>query len=539
MSSHRAAGHIVDVVGKRTFDGSLVIDGGRITAIDEHPVWGGSYILPGFVDGHIHIESSMMPPASFAQLAVRFGTVATVSDPHEIANVLGVPGIEYMLENARQVPLKFHFGCPSCVPATSFETAGAVLDSTAVAELLARDDIGYLSEMMNYPGVLAGDDEVMRKIAAARALGKPVDGHAPGLKGDDARRYIAAGISTDHECFTLEEAQDKLRHGMKIIIREGSAARNYEALKSLLATHPEMCMLCSDDKHPDDLLAGHINALVRRAVADGFGLFNVLEAACVNPVEHYRLPVGRLRKGDPADLVVVNNLEEFQVEQTWIDGVKVYEHPHVLFDWSRPATPNHFDCEAKPPEAFAVPDEARYHEVIVAVDRQLITQRERRQLPKSAGMLQPDPAGDVLKLAVVNRYQNAPPAVAFIKHLGLRRGAIASTVAHDSHNIIAAGVNDAMIAKAVGALVACRGGVCYVDAETQAVLPLPIAGLMSDLAPEEIARRYAEIDQLAKRAGSALSAPFMTLSFMALLVIPKLKLSDQGLFDAERFAFVE
>lgn len=539
MNSHRAAGHIVDVIGKRTFDGSLVIEGGHVAAIDEHPVSDGSYILPGFVDGHVHIESSMMPPASFAQLAVRFGTVATVSDPHEIANVLGVSGIEYMLDSAGQVPLKFHFGCPSCVPATSFETGGAVLDSAAVAELLKRDDIGYLSEMMNYPGVLAGDDEVLRKIAAAHELGKPVDGHAPGLKGDEARRYIAAGISTDHECFTLEEAQDKLRWGMKIIIRAGSAARNFEALKSLLATHAPMCMLCSDDKHPDDLHVGHIDAVVRRAVADGFPLFNVLAAACVNPVEHYRLPVGLLRKGDPADFVVVNNLQEFRVEQTWIDGVKVYDHPRVLFDWSRPAAPNHFDCQGKPPEAFAVPDEPRYHEVIVVADRQLVTQRERLELPVAGGMLQPDPAGDVLKLAVVNRYRNAQPAVAFIKHLGLQRGAIASTVAHDSHNIIAAGVSDAMIAKAVGALIDCRGGICYVDDETESVLPLPIAGLMSDLAPEEIARRYAEIDRLAKRAGSTLSAPFMTLSFMALLVIPKLKLSDRGLFDAERFAFVE
>ena len=539
MNSHRVTGHIVDVVGKRIFDGSLVIDGGRIAAIEEHSVSDGSFLLPGFVDAHIHIESSMMPPASFAQLAVRFGTVATVSDPHEIASVLGAPGIEYMLDSARQVPLKFFFGCPSCVPATSFETGGAVLDSAAVAELLKRDDIGYLSEMMNYPGVLAGDEEVMRKIAAAHELGKPVDGHAPGLKGDEARRYIAAGISTDHECFTLEEAQDKLRYGMKIIIRGGSAARNFEALKSLLATHPEMCMLCSDDKHPDDLLVGHINALVRRGVADGFGLFNVLQAACVNPIEHYRLRVGLLRKGDPADFVVVNNLEAFEVKQTWIDGVKVYDHPRVAFDWSQPAAPNHFDCAPKAPEAFAVPDEPRYHEVIVAVDRQLITQRERRELPVAGGMLQADPAGDVLKLAVVNRYQNVAPAVAFIKHLGLRRGAIASTVAHDSHNIIAAGVNDAMIAKATGALVGCRGGICYVDDDTEAVLPLPIAGLMSDLQPEEIAHRYAEIDRLAKAAGSTLSAPFMTLSFMALLVIPKLKLSDRGLFDAERFAFVE
>jgi adenine deaminase len=540
MTQARVSGHIVDVRNRRTFDGTVVVDGGQIAEIRQHAVAAdAAYILPGFIDSHVHIESSMMPPASFAQLAVRHGTVATVSDPHEIANVLGAAGIEYMLASAHRVPLKFHFGCPSCVPATSFETAGATLDSAAVAALLARDEIGYLSEMMNYPGVLSGDAEVLAKIAAAQKLGKPVDGHAPGLRGDDARRYIAAGISTDHECFTLEEAQDKLASGMKIIIREGSAARNYEALKSLLATHPAMCMLCSDDKHPDDLLVGHINALVRRAIADGFELFDVLRAASLNPVKHYALPVGLLQAGDPADFVVVDDLKDFKVRETWIDGAKVYEAPRVLFDWSRPEAPNHFDCSPKRPEDFAVPDEPRYHEVIVAQDRQLITERERFELPAACGMLEADPGRDLLKLAVVNRYRDAPPAVAFIKNVGLKRGAIGSTVAHDSHNIIAAGASDAMIAKAVNALVAARGGVCYVDERTEAVLPLAIAGLMSELEPEEIARRYAEIDALAKAAGATLSAPFMTLSFMALLVIPKLKLSDLGLFDAVWFAFVK
>ncbi len=498
----------------------------------------GGYILPGFVDSHVHVESSMMPPASFAQLAVRFGTVATVSDPHEIANVLGTPGVEYMLANARGVPLKFHFGCPSCVPATRFETAGAVLDGTAVAALLQREDIGYLSEMMNYPGVLAGDPEILAKIAAAQALGKPVDGHAPGLRGEEARRYAAAGITTDHECYTLEEALDKVACGMRILIREGSAARNYEALKSLLATHPAACMLCSDDKHPDDLLEGHINALVRRAVADGLPLMNVLRAACVHPVEHYGLPVGQLQPGDPADFAVVDNLRDFEVQQTWIDGTLVFETPTVLFDWQRPDVVNHFHCEPKRAEDFAVRDEPRYHEAIVAIDRQIITERAPCRLPVAGGWLRPEPAADVLKMAVVNRYRNAPPAVAFIKHVGLRRGAIASTVAHDSHNIIAVGTSDAVLARAVNALIRSRGGVCYVDDQVEAVLPLAIAGLMSDEPPEEIARRYAEIDALAKQAGSKLSAPFMTLSFMALLVIPKLKLSDLGLFDAERFAFV-
>ncbi len=425
------------------------------------------------------------------------------------------------------------------MPATTFETAGAVLDSQVVAELLSRPDIGYLSEMMNYPGVLSGDEEVLRKIAAAQALGKPVDGHAPGLRGDDARRYAAAGITTDHECFTLAEAQDKIACGMKIIIREGSAARNYEALKTLLATHSESCMLCSDDKHPDDLILGHIDALVRRAVADGLPLWNVLRAACVHPVEHYGLPVGLLRVGDPADFIVVDDLHKFHVLQTWIDGSRVFDHPHVAFEWTKPSAPNHFDCQPKRAEDFAVRDAACYRQAIVAIDRQIITERTECRLPQEDGWLQGDLVADVLKIAVVNRYENAPPAVAFIKNVGLKRGAIASTVAHDSHNIIATGTSDAMIAKAVNALVACRGGVCYVDEETEAVLPLPIAGLMSDEPPEQIAEYYARVDALAKHAGAKLSAPYMTLSFMALLVIPKLKLSDKGLFDAERFAFVE
>ncbi len=538
MSQARISGQIVDIRTERILTGSVTIADGRIALIDEHPVEGGGYILPGFIDSHIHIESSMMPPASFAQVAVRFGTVATVSDPHEIANVLGTAGIEYMLDSARQVPLKFHFGCPSCVPATSFETAGAVLDAAAVAELLARNEIGYLSEMMNYPGVLHGDSEVLAKIDAAKKLGKPVDGHAPGLRGDDARHYAAAGISTDHECFTLDEAIDKIACGMKILIREGSAAHNYEALKSLLSTHPASCMLCSDDKHPDDLLEGHVDGLVRRAVADGLPLMNVLRAACVHPVEHYRLPVGQLRPGDPADLVVVDDLTSFHVRQTWIDGACVYDRGRVAFSWTPPATPNHFDCQPKQSEDFAVTDAPCFHEAIVAVDRQIITEREPCRLPVVGGQLQADLDNDVLKIAVVNRYQNASPGVAFIRNFGLKRGAIASTVAHDSHNIIAVGINDKLIAKAVNALVASRGGVCYVDEESEAVLPLPIAGLMSNLPAEKIGEAYAQVDKLAKSAGSMLSAPYMTLSFMALLVIPKLKLSDLGLFDAERFAFV-
>ncbi|HEX3725798.1 MAG TPA: adenine deaminase [Pirellulales bacterium] len=537
MMRHAIAGYLVDVVRRRVAAGTLTIDAGRVVSLVEHPIERGPFIMPGFVDSHIHIESSMMPPSSFAQLAIRHGTVATVSDPHEIANVLGIAGIEYMLDSARGSPLKFHFGAPSCVPATQFETAGAHLDVDAVRKLLMRDDIWYLSEMMNYPGVLAGELEVLGKIAAAHALGKPVDGHAPGLRGSQAKEYIASGISTDHECVTLEEAQDKLAHGMKILIREGSAARNYEALKSLLATHAPMSMLCSDDKHPDELLAGHIDAVVRRAVADGLPIMNVLEAACVNPVRHYRLNVGLLQPGDAADFIVVEDLERFRVLETWINGQCVYDG-QVRFEWVKPAAPNHFASGPKHAADFSVRSNGPTSDVIVATDRQLITDRQTHALETIAGLLQPDVANDILKLAVVNRYRDLPPAVGFIRGLGLRQGAIASSIAHDSHNMVAAGVSDEMIARAINLVIDHGGGVCYVDERVAEILPLPIAGLMSDEHPNEIAARYAALDALAKLAGSRLSAPFMTLSFMALLVIPKLKLSDRGLFDGERFALV-
>jgi len=531
-------GNILDLHGRRIFKGEIRIEMGKIIAILEKDVEENHYILPGFVDSHIHVESSMMTPASFARQAVRFGTVATVSDPHEIANVLGMAGVEYMLHDAAQVPFKFHFGAPSCVPATSFETAGAVLDSSDVRALLERDDIWYLSEMMNYPGVLNSDSEVMAKIAAAHALGKPVDGHAPGLRGDDARIYANAGISTDHECFTLEEALDKLNFGMKILIREGSAARNYEALKSLINSHPDQVMLCSDDKHPDDLAIGHLDLLVKRALKDGLDLMNILRAACVNPVEHYKLPVGLLREGDAADLMVVDDLTSFKVLSTMINGEWVYANGEVKFPAIKSRIINAFNRNHCVVEDFKTLVEERYRNIIVALDKQIVTERKYAALPEFQDEFLVDLENDIIKMAVVNRYHNAPPAMAFIQYFGLKKGALASSVAHDSHNIIAVGVNDEMICKAVNTLIDTKGGVCYVDEDTVAVLSLPIAGLMSDLPPDEIGIAYAKIDKLAKQAGCTLSAPYMTMSFMALLVIPKLKLSDLGLFDAERFAFL-
>ncbi|MCL4110639.1 UNVERIFIED_CONTAM: hypothetical protein GTU68_057260 [Idotea baltica] len=480
----------------------------------------------------------MLVPYEFARIALRHGTVATISDPHEIANVLGLEGVEYMIQNGKHVPLKFHFGAPSCVPATAFETAGATINAEDITTLLASDDIWYLAEMMNYPGVLFEDPEVMAKIAAAHKIGKPVDGHAPGLRGDDAKKYIAAGISTDHECFTLEEAQDKLGFGMKILIREGSAAKNFKALHPLIADHHENLMFCSDDKHPDDLLVGHINELVVRALKLGYDLFDVLTIACINPVHHYKMEVGLLQVGDAADFIVVNSPEEMQVLKTVIGGQVVAESGTSCLAARKHRIVNQFEATPKKPLDFIVRGDGKSVDVIRALDGQLITEKAVLDLPVESGMVQTDLSQDTLKIAVVNRYHDAPVATGFIQNYGLRQGAIASTVAHDSHNIIVVGVDDVSISRAVNLLVECKGGLSAVAGEREEVIPLPVAGLMSDGSGEEIGRAYETIDAFVKGLGCGLRAPFMTLSFMALLVIPKIKMSDLGLFDAESFQFL-
>lgn len=540
MKQFEVAGHLVDIPGRKTWPAVVTIEGNRIAAVraatGEVPQ---QFILPGFIDAHVHVESSMLVPSEFARLAVCHGTVATISDPHEIANVLGVQGVEYMLDNAAQVPFKFCFGAPSCVPATVFETAGAAVDVKDVDALLQRDDIYYLSEMMNFPGVLHEDADVMAKIAAAKKYGKPVDGHAPGLRGEAAGKYAAAGISTDHECFTLEEALDKLQFGMHILIREGSAARNFEALSSLIQSHPQMAMFCSDDKHPDNLVEGHINVLVKRALAKGYDLYNILQAACINPVKHYNMPVGLLQEGDPADFIIVSDLSGFEILQTYINGQCVAENglTHIP---SVPIHPiNQFNCEPLTPEDFRIACNypvARV-KVIEALEGQLITNALEAALTPQHGALISDTGTDTLKIAVVNRYHAAPVALGFIRHFGLKEGAIASTVAHDSHNIIAVGVDDESICEAVNLLVASQGGISVVGSAGNKVLPLPVAGLMSAEDGYTTAHAYSELDAAAKALGSQLAAPFMTLSFMALLVIPHLKLSDKGLFDGDTFSF--
>lgn len=551
-------GQIVDIQNKRIYTGEITVENGKIISIIEKNHALKNYIIPGFIDAHIHIESSMLVPSEFAKIAVLHGTVATISDPHEIANVLGKDGVYYMIENSKKVPLKFHFGAPSCVPATSFESAGAVIDSEGIKELMGSPDIYYLAEMMNYPGVLFDDAEVLKKIQWAKHFNKPVDGHAPGLRGEPIKKYISAGITTDHECFTFEEAEEKLALGMKVLIREGSAAKNFEALIDLLPENYSNMMFCSDDKHPDDLIVGHINLLCARAVAKGIDVFKVLQAACINPVNHYKMNVGLLKVNDAADFIVVEDLVDFKVQKTFINGELVAENgksfvKHVAFE-----TPNNFNITSKAISDFATP--VRYGSgkvsgsgskirVIEALEGQLITNEIHHKPLIVDGQLVSDTENDILKMAVVNRYQNttrgeaelseAKPAIAFIKNFGLKKGAIASSVAHDCHNIVVVGTSDIEICNAVNLIIENKGGVCAVNGSENKILALPVAGIMSDKNAWETGKLYQEIDAMAKELGSPLKAPFMTLSFMALLVIPDLKLSDKGLFSGNTFSFVD
>lgn len=533
----KITGELVDIYARRIYSAEITVDAGKILHIVEKDQRFGTYILPGFTDAHIHIESSMLVPSEFARLAVVHGTVATVSDPHEIANVLGIAGVQFMIGNGKKVPFKFHFGAPSCVPATHYETSGAVIDTDGIRKLMASPDIHYLAEMMNYPGVLSGDAQVLEKIKIARDSGKPVDGHAPALHGDACRKYCEAGISTDHECISLEEAREKLGYGMKILIREGSAARNFDALIDLLPDHADSIMFCSDDKHPNDLVAGHINQLCARAVGKGIDVFKVLQAACINPVTHYNMDVGQLLEGDAADFIRVENLVDFKVLQTYINGELVAENGKSLIAPVPFLTPNTFSISARKVKDFYLKGTPGEMKVIEALNGELATNEIKATPLLVGGGLVSDVQNDILKISVVNRYADCDPAVAFIKNFGLKRGAIASSVAHDSHNIIAVGVSDEMICRAVNLLIANNGGICAVDEKGQRCLPLTVAGIMSALDGWETAREYEALDAMAKSMGSTLSAPYMTLSFMALLVIPDLKLSDQGLFSGREFRF--
>ncbi|MDA3844541.1 MAG: adenine deaminase [Candidatus Kapabacteria bacterium] len=540
MQKYSVSGNITDIVNERIFSGTVHIENGKIASlVEEAGKTYSNYILPGFVDSHVHIESSMLIPSEFARMAVAHGTVATVSDPHEIANVLGIEGVRYMIDNGTKVPFKFCFAAPSCVPATPFETAGAEISASDIEELFEKDGLTYLSELMNYPGVIYKFPKVIEKLEIAKKYNKRIDGHAPGLIGPDIEIYAGAGISTDHECVDYNEALEKIRLGMKILIREGSAAKNFDALHLLLKTHPDHCMFCSDDKHPDDLLVGHINQAVKRALALGYPLMDVLRVAIKNPIDHYNLDVGMLRPGDSADFIEVNNLKDFDILKTYINGKLVAENGISKIKSVAAKTPNNFKAEKKTVEDFHLVPQADLVRVIKVSDGQLLTKAVISLAKVENGNTVSDTENDILKAAVVNRYRNTPPALGFIQNFKLKSGAIASSVGHDSHNIIAVGTGDEEICAAVNAVIEAKGGMAVANKGEVDSLPLPVAGLMTTADGYETAHKYSELSEAAKALGSDLNAPFMTLSFMALLVIPQIKLSDKGLFNGDKFEFVD
>lgn len=539
MTSFNIKANLIDLVNRDIYPAAVVVKNGKIISVDRVNEPCDTYILPGFIDAHVHVESSMLVPSEFARLAVTHGTVGTISDPHEIANVLGTAGVDYMIANAQQVPFHFYFGAPSCVPATGFETAGAVIDAKGIEQLLARNEIVYLAEMMNFPGVIYQDEEVMRKLAIAKKYGKPIDGHAPGLMGDDMKRYFDAGISTDHECFGYLEALEKLKHGVKVMIREGSAAKNFETLIPLLKEFPDQIMFCCDDKHPDNLIDSHINEHVKRAMAHGHDLFDVLRASSYNVIKHYQLPVGLLQVGDPADFIEIDDLSNFGILKTYIAGQLVAENGKSFIKAVEAPIVNNFNCSQLQPEDFNIKSEGNRIRVIEVLDGQLVTNELYAEALTVNGCAESNPEEDILKIAVVNRYSDQPVAKAFIKNVGLKTGAIASCVAHDCHNIVVVGTNDDDMCRAVNLIIAAKGGISLAAGEQCDVLELPIAGIMTNRPAEEVAEAYTRLDRAAKALGSTLKAPYMSLSFMALLVIPELKLSDKGLFNGKRFEFTE
>lgn len=534
----KISGNIINILTNEIYSGTIITENGKIKEIIKDDNEYDNYILPPFIDSHVHIESSMLIPTEFARLASVHGTGACVSDPHEIANVLGIDGVYFMLDNADKTPFRFYFGAPSCVPATPFETAGGEIDSIDIKRLFRDERIKYLSEMMNVPGVIYDEPAVADKLKTALEFKRPVDGHAPMLSGDNLKKYIQSGISTDHEAITYEEGLEKIKLGMKIQIREGSAAKNFDELAPLMIDFPDMCMLCSDDLHPDDLAGGHINLLVKKALAQGIPLMNVLTSACVTPVKHYGLGCGLLQAGDSADFIIVDNLVDFNVQQTYITGMLCGDKGNAFLENIRETHVNNFNAKVKQPHEFAV-NATETIDIITVTDGQLVTGWSKERPETFRGCAAASPEDNILKIAVVNRYEESKPAVAFVKNFGLKEGAIASSIAHDSHNIICVGCDDESMALAVNLIIEEGGGLSAVSADGEVVLPLPIAGLMTDADGYETAEMYQEIDMFAKSLGSTLSAPFMTLSFMALLVIPSLKLSDKGLFDGDNFKFVK
>jgi adenine deaminase len=531
--------NIIDIINKKIYSGEILVNGSRIKKITPTRNTYKIFVIPGLIDAHIHIESSMLVPSEFSRLAVRHGTVATVSDPHEIANVLGIEGIKLMHSNGGKVPFKFYFGVPSCVPATEFETSGNKIDLEEIEELFINYKFKYLAEVMNFPGVINYNENIISKINLAKKLNKKIDGHAPGLVGTDLMKYISHGISTDHETELIEEGREKIQKGMKILIREGSAAKNFNDLIPLLKEYPERIMLCSDDLHPDDLKEGHINKLIKMGIDSGYDLFNLIRSATLNPSEHYNLETGLLRENDPADFVLIDNPENFNVIATYIDGEKVYENGVIKINSIKEQEKNVFNCDKIKPGQLKIKARSGKINTIEAFDKQLFTKKRLTDATVKDGFVMTDIDKDLLKIVVYNRYYKSVPAISFIKGFGLKKGAIAGTVAHDSHNIIAVGVSDEDIASAINRLIELKGGILLTEEGKFDEIQLSIAGILTDRDGNIIADEYTRLNKRAKVMGSSLNAPFMTLSFMALLVIPELKLSDKGLFDVKKFSFID
>lgn len=536
----------IDIFNKEIYPASITIENGYIVSIKKIDAILKEYVLPGFIDAHIHIESSFLIPSNFAHLVVQHGTVATISDPHEIANVNGIDGINFMINNSKKTEFKFFFGAPSCVPALSseFETSGYVLDDQDVDKLMKSNDIYYLSEVMDFKGVINKDVRIINKINSALKRNKVVDGHAPGLSPYLTLKYVSSGISTDHECSTIEDARYKLSLGMKIIIREGSAAKNFESLHPLISEcSKEYCdslMFCFDDAHPNDILHGHINSIVARAIEYGHNFFDVLKIACINPVLHYKIPVGLLRTGDPADFIITKDIKTFKIDKTYINGKLVFNDgiSHIPLISEIPI--NNFNCEQKSILDFKFSTKNRMIPIINCINNQIITYKTMIDSNLLAPDFQSNIAKDILKIAVINRYENnSKISIGFIKNFGIRKGAIGSTVAHDSHNIIVVGTNDEYLCKATNIIIENKGGLCALNNEKTIIIKLPISGLMSALSAKEIASQYVKLNDFCKNVlGSQLDDPLMTLSFMSLTVVPHLKINDKGLFDVDSFCFL-
>lgn len=549
-------GHIVDVLRREIYDGELVIEDERIIDIKRCELSANDkswpYIMPGFIDSHVHIEISMMAPHKFAHIAVSHGTTGVIADPHEIGNVLGIEGVEYMIRSGRKTRFNFCFGAPSCVPAVGgdVETCGKVIDVNDIEALMAREDIGFLAEMMNFPGVLAGNKEVMAKIKAAQRHGKPVDGHAPRLMGQERYKYAATGITTDHECSTLEEGRSCIHAGMKVIIRESSAATDFQLLSPLIAESPNMVMFCTDDCHPDDLVRGHINLMVKRALADGYELWDVLQAACVNAQKHYNQNWGLLQVGDPATFITVDNITpHFRVESTIIRGEEVYNYNSVLHSSHSVINDDHMVDDHFPNNFVALPitkDDIAMDiksgdtvHVIHASDGSLLTAHEVVKVTGNPLFDSQYPWNEVQKIVVYNRYvAGAKPVVGLVRGFNIKKGAIASSVAHDCHNIVAIGSNDEYLVRAVNRIVEMQGGQVVVTPEEIMDIPLPIAGLMSPMDGHEIAFRTLCIQEKVNEIGCQMKSPFITMTFMCLPVIPDIKITDRHLMDTKSFSVI-